>query len=131
MSVLLKEFVGDDDTINYSSIFELAVKVFYLLYYRKLDGFANEKNLYCNARNEFIEKFRLKYPQADETEIFNFLKIYLLCEPAENNYEKSEFLLDDRIPINRMSWIGLYLQEKGDYRYSWLVENLEEGIHYP
>ena len=131
MSVLLKEFVGDGDTINYSSIFELGVKVFYLSYYRKLDGFATEKNLYCNTRNEFIEKFRLKYPQPDETEFLNFSKIYLLYEPAENSYEKSEFLFDERIPINRMSWIGPYLQEEGDYKYLWLGENLEEGIHHP
>ena len=91
MSDLSKEFVGNNDTINYSSIFELAVKVFYLSHYRKLHGFAIEKNLYCNARNEFIEKFRLKYSQADDNEIFNFLKIYLLYEPPENNYEKSKF----------------------------------------
>ena len=121
MSVLSKEFAGDGDTINYSSISELAVKVFYLSHYRKLDGFAIEKNLYCNARNEFIEKFRLKYHQADDSEIFNFLKIYLLYEPAENNYQKSEFLFDEKIR----------LQEKGDYKYSWFVENLEEGIHHP
>ena len=131
MSVLLKEFVDDGDTINYSGIFDLGVKVFYLSYYRKLDEFASEKNLYCNARNKFIEKFRFKYPQADETEIFNFLKIYLLHEPAENYYEKSEFLFDERTPINRMSWTGPYLQEKGHYKYSWLGENLEEDIHHP
>ena len=86
MTVISKEF-GDDDLINYSSIFELAVKVFFLWQYRKLDGFAIEKTFYSNARNEFIDKFRLKYPQAEVSEIFNFLKIYLIFEPAENNYE--------------------------------------------
>ena len=130
MTVLSKEF-GDNDIINYPSIFELAVKVFILSQYRKLNGFAIEKNLYCNARNEFIDTFRLKYPQAEGSEISNFLKIYLLYEPAENNYERSEFLFDDRIPINRIRWMGPYLQEKGDYKYSWLVENLEEAIHHP
>ena len=105
--------------------------VFYLYQYRKLDRFPNEKNLYCNARNEFIEKFTLKYPQSDDSEIFNFLKIHLLYEPAENNYEKSDFLFDERIPINRIGWMGSYLQEKGDYNYSWLVENLGENIHHP
>ena len=95
-----------------------------------MDGFASEKNLYCNARNEVIEKFWLEYPQADETEIFIFLKICLLYQPAESNYEKSEFLFDERIPISRMSWMGPYLQEKGEYKYLWLVESLEEGIHY-
>ena len=81
--------------------------------------------------NEFIEKFRLKYPEAEDSEIFKFLKIYLLYQPAENNYEKSDFLFDERIPINRISWMGPYLQEEGDYKYSWLVENLKENIQHP
>ena len=122
---------GHDDTINYLNIFELGVKVFFFSYYRKLDGFATEKNLYCKAMNEFIEKFRLKYPKAEDSEIFKFLKIYLLYQPAENNYEKSDFLFDERIPINRISWMGPYLQEEGDYKYSWLVENLKENIQHP
>ena len=108
MTVLSKEF-GDDDIINYSSIFELAVKIFFLSQYKKLDRFAIEINLYCNTRNEFIDKFRLKYPQAKESKIFNFLKIYLLYKLAENNYEKSEFLFDDRILINRINWMGRVL----------------------
>ena len=93
ITVVSKEFFGDDDTIGYSSSIELSVEVFYLSYYRKLDGFATEKNLYCNARNEFIEKFRLKYPQADDSEIFNFLKIYLLYEPAKKTMRKVNFCL--------------------------------------
>ena len=121
MSVLSKEFVGDDFSVDYSSNFELGVKIFYLSQYRKLDGFATQKNLYFNARNDFIEKFRLKYWQATDPEILNFLKIYLLYQLAENSYEKSEFLFDERIPINRIGWMGPYLQEKGDYKYSWLV----------
>ena len=122
---------GDDFSVDYSSIFELAVKVFYLSQYRKLDGFGTEKNLYRSSRNEFIEKFRLKYPKAENDEIFNFVRIYLLYQPAENNHEKSDFLFDGRIPVNRLSWMGPYLQEKGDYKYSWLVENLEKNIHHP
>ena len=129
MAVPSKEF-GEDDIINCWSIFELAVTVFFLSQYRKLDGFSIEKNLFCNTRNKFIDKFTLKCPQAEDSEIFNFFKIYLLCEPAENNSEKSNFLFDGRIPINRISWMGPYLREKGDYKYSWLVENLEEGIHH-
>ena len=69
MTVLSKEF-GDADIRNYSSIFELAVKIFFLSQYRKLDGFAIEKSLYCNNRNGFIDKFRLKYPQTVKFLIF-------------------------------------------------------------
>ena len=96
-----------------------------------MHSFRTEKNLYCNAGNELIEKFRLKYLQADDSEIFHFLQIYLLYEPAGNNYQKSEFLFNKRIPINRISWMSPYLQEKGDYKYSWLVENLDEDPHHP
>ena len=49
---------------------------------------------------EFIRKFRIKYPQISDEAIFNFMNIYLLNEPAENNYEKSDFLSDGRIPVN-------------------------------
>ena len=56
--------------------------------------------------------------------ISNFMRIYLLYEPAKDNREKSEFLFDGRIYIDRLSWVGPYLQELGDYKYSWLIENL-------
>ena len=41
-----------------------------------------------------------------DSEIFNFFKIYLLFEPAENNYKKSDFLFHDRIPLNEICWMG-------------------------
>ena len=72
MSVLSTEFVGDGFSVDYSSIFELGVKTFYFSQYRKLDGFASQKNLYCSIRNDFTEKFRLKYRQATDPEILNF-----------------------------------------------------------
>ena len=36
-----------------------------------------------------------------DEDIFNFIRIYLLSEPAENNYEKSDFCL----------MVGFYLTE--------------------
>ena len=54
----------------------------------------------------FIVKLRKKYPQMTDAEIFNFFLIYLLFEPAENNYKKSDFLFDDRIPLNEICWMG-------------------------
>ena len=64
-------------------------------------------------------------------EIFNFMSIYLMCDLAENNYEKGNFLFKGRNPINRFCWIVLYLQETGDYKYVYLLENMGEGINHP
>ena len=41
-----------------------------------------------------------------EEEVSNFLMIYLLCEPGKDNFFKSEFLFNDRIYIDRLSWVG-------------------------
>ena len=46
-----------------------------------------------------------------DEDIFNFIRIYLLSEPAENNYEKSDFLFDGRLLLNRICCMGLYLQK--------------------
>ena len=53
-----------------------------------------------------------------DEEISNFIRIYLLYEPAKDNRMKSGFLFDGRIHIDRLSWVSPYLQEHGDYKYS-------------
>ena len=58
-----------------------------------------------------LKKFRIKYPQMSDEDIFNFIRIYLLSEPAENNYEKSDFLFDGRLLLNRICCMGPYLQK--------------------
>ena len=63
-----------------------------------------------------------------DEEISNFIRIYLLYEPAKDNCMKSGFLFDGRIHIDRLSWVSPYLQEHGDYKYSWLIENLGKSI---
>ena len=91
-----------------------------------------KKAEYIKLRNEFIEKLRVEYPQMTDAEVFNFSKIYLLFnEDSHTKSNKSNFLFDERIPINRISWMGPYLQKAGDWKYYWLVENLNEGIHHP
>ena len=95
MSAVSKELSYEDH-----SLFELAIDVFYLSQYRKLDGFFDQKSKYIFCRYEFIRKFRIKYPQMSDEKIFNFMSIYLLYEPAENNYEKSDILFDGRIPVD-------------------------------
>ena len=45
--------------------------------------------------------------------------------------QKINFLFDGRLPRNRICWVGLYLQGKGDYKYCWLIEKTGQGIHHP
>ena len=90
-----------------------------------------QKCKYILNRDEFIKKFRIKYLQLSDEEIFGFIRIYLLSKPAENNYEKTDFLFDGRLPLNRICWMDPYLQEEGDYTFCWLIENTGEGIHHP
>ena len=73
MSAVSKELPYEDH-----SLFEFAIDVFYLSQYRKLDGFFDQKSKYIFCRDEFIRKFRIKYPQMSDEKIFNFMSIYLL-----------------------------------------------------
>ena len=97
--------------------------VFYLSQYRKMEGNFAKKNKYIRKIDEFIKKFKTKYPLMPDEENFSFIRIYLLYQPAENTYEKSDFLFDGQIPLNRISCMGPYLQENGDYKSCWLIEN--------
>ena len=65
-----------------------------------------------------------------DAEIFNFFLIYLLFEPAENNYK---VIFCSMIEYHWMKFAGWdhYLQGEGDWNYWWLVENLGEGLHQP
>lgn len=66
-----------------------------------------KKAEYIKLRNEFIEKLRAEYPQMTDAEVFNFSKIYLLFnEDSHTKSNKSNFLFDERIPINQISWMG-------------------------
>ena len=130
MSIISKE-LSDDKIKENPSLFEIAVAVFYLSQYKRLEGYFVQKSKNICSRDEFIRKSRIKYPQMSDEELFNFIRIYLLYEPAENNYEKRDFLFDGRLPRNRICWMGLYLQGKGDYKYCWLIEKTGEGMHHP
>ena len=80
--------------------------VFYLSQYRKMEGNFAKKNKYIRKIDEFVKKFRTKYPLMSDEENFSFIRIYLLYQPAENNYEKSDFLFDGQIPLHRISCMG-------------------------
>ena len=67
-----------------------------------------------------------------DAEVFNFFKIHLLFnEDPHTKCDKSEFLFEDNIPLNRICWIGPYLQKAGDWKYWWLVETMGLTIHHP
>ena len=69
-----------------------------------------------------MKVFRIKYPQMSDEEIFNFVGTYLLREHAE----KSDFLLDGRLPLDRIWGMGPYLQEEGDYMMEKITDQLDD-----
>ena len=44
-------------------------------------------------------------------------------------FEKRELYFEIWIWISRISFLGLYLKEEGDYNYIWIIEN--SPIHFP
>ena len=123
---------SDNDIVDSDTLFEIAIDVFYLSKYRNAeDDFDRNKNRYYHRLWNFILKLKRKYPQISDEEISNFIRIYLLYEPGEGNFLKSEFLFDGLIYIDRFSWVGPYLQECGDYKFSRMIENLGKNLHHP
>lgn len=110
---------------------ENALNVYYLWQYKYIKKRHNLKWGYVKKRDEFVTKFRSKYPEITDVEIANFFRIYLKYEPAENNYEKGEFYFDNWIWISRICFMSAYLKERGDYNYTWMIENDTSGIHFP
>ena len=68
----------DDDIIDETTLFEIAVKIYWFSQWQNKEGFPQRKAEYSKLRNQLIEKLRKEYPQMTDTEILNFLKIYLL-----------------------------------------------------
>lgn len=59
-----------------------------------------------------VEKLRATYSQMTEAKVFNLFKIYLLFnENPRTKCCKSEFLFDDKIELNKICWMGPYLQK--------------------
>ena len=69
-----------------------------------------------------MKVFRIKYPQMSDEEIFNFVGTYLLREHAE----KSDFLFNGRLPLDRICCMGPYLQEEGDYMMKKITDQLDD-----
>ena len=123
---------GDDEIIDETTLFEIAAKVYWYSQWRYKDGFPQQKSEYIKLRNELVEKLRAEYPQMTDTKFFNFLKIYLFFnEDPNTKCDKSEFLFDGEVQVNRVSWMGPYLQKAGDWKYWQLVENMGLNIHHP
>ena len=87
--------------------FELAIDVFYLSQYRKLDDFFDQKHKYIFYRNELIRKFRIKYPQMSDEEIFNFMSIYLIMSRLKIIMRKVIFY--SMVEFQLIDFVGLVL----------------------
>ena len=87
--------------------FELAIDLFYLSQYRKLDGFFDQKSEYIFYRDEFIRKFRIKYPQMSDVEIFNFMSIYLIMSRLKIIMRKVIFY--SMVEFQLIDFVGLVL----------------------
>lgn len=138
---MLGRVYGDDNTVDETTLLETACKFYFLSQWRNEGGFASKKSECIKLRNKFIEKIREQYPQMTNAEVFNFFKILnlliinffnlLFNEDPQTKCDKSEFYFNDEFSLNRICWMGRYLQEAGDWRYAWLFENIPEGPHLP
>ena len=101
---------GDDEIIDETTLFEIAVKVYWFSQRQNKEGFPQRKAEYIKLRNQLIEKLRKEYSQMADAEILNFLKIYLLFnEDPHKKCDKNEFFFDDKVDVNRICWMGPYL----------------------
>lgn len=75
--------VISDELPDENSLFKIVIDVFYYSQCKNLNGFFDQKSKYTSCRDEFIRKFKIKYPKMSDEEVFNFMNIYLLYEPAE------------------------------------------------
>ena len=107
------------------------MNVHYLWQYTFMKKRYNLKWAYVKNRDEFATKFKIKYPEFTDQGVANFIRIYLMYEPAEHNYGKSKFLFDDLICISRICVLSPYLAQTTDYNYDWMIENNSSGIHFP
>ena len=99
--------ISDDDIVDSNTLFEIAIIVFICLNTKiQIVILIETKNRYFRRLWDFIVKLKRKYYQMSEEEVSNFLTIYPLCETGKDNFFKSEFLFNDRIYIDRLSWVG-------------------------
>ena len=103
--------IGDDDILDKTTLFETAIKIYWFSQFRNKEGFSQRKQ-YIKLRNEMIEKLRATYSQMTDTKVFNLFKIYLLFnENPRTKCCKIEFLFSDKIELNKICWMGPYLQK--------------------
>ena len=84
------------------------------------------KWIYKRNNEEFVRKFKLKFLAADDNEIKNFTRIYLILgDFIFRNKDSNELL------IARIIFIGIYLRELYvDHEYGWFPENTKLGLHF-
>ena len=113
-----------------NSLFEIVIDVFYYSHYAKLVRYFDKKNKYVALRDKLIGKFWIKYPQMSDEEFSVLWASILSMRQSKIITRKMIFYMTEEFHFNRISFVGPYLQEKGDYKYWWLIENMEEGIHH-
>ena len=112
--------------IREKTLSENALSLHTLCEYKNQDEYLQHKWLYRINKEEFVRKFKLKFPAADDDEIKNFTRIYLV---------PGDFIMDidgDDFRISRIIFIGNYLKEfYVDHNYRWFLENTNLGLRFP
>ena len=83
-----------------------------------------------------LENLDLRFPNAEDREIKNFIRIHLQLKLDNNNYDLLDLIFwdgdSDEWPIARISFMGTYLKELYvDRNYGWFLENNGSGLHFP
>ena len=94
------------------------------------------KLLYKKHKEEFIRKFKLKFPVADDDEIKNFIRIYLKPTYGNKGKDLGSFMFHDEdgndCRIERTCFVGIYLKEPFiDHNYRRFLQNNGSGLRLP
>ena len=87
-------------------------------------------------RDEFVRKFRQKFPNTNDGEIKNFIRIYLQPTLDYKKNDLGEFIFHDeeglKWPNVRTCFVGIYLKELNiDQNYGWFFETNQSGLDFP
>ena len=132
MSIMTQERLN---SIKEKVIWENARSIYELYEYTLQESKVELGWLYEKNKAKFIRKFKLKYPQADESEIKFSFRIYLTPEFDSDKNDLGDYKHYDKEgnewPINSSDYIGIYWKDVGDYNYGWFIKNDGSGLYLP